>query len=121
VWAQKPVSGLRAELASRLWRFKVITGRIALETIKSYLVELLDTSMADENQGKEKEPSLADLITLSEASELSGLSPSHLRLLVSRGDIWGKKLGRNWFTTAQTVADYIKLDRKPGPKPQNSK
>lgn len=74
--------------------------------------------MSHENQENEKEPSLADLISLSEASELSGLSPSHLRLLVSRGDIWGKKLGRNWFTTAQTVSDYVKSDRKPGPKPQ---
>ena len=74
--------------------------------------------MTDDNHELDKEPSLADLITLSEASKLSGLSPSHLRLLVSRGDIWGKKLGRNWFTTEQAVTDYIKLDRKPGPKPQ---
>ena len=74
--------------------------------------------MSAENKGLDREPSLADLITLSEASDLSGLSPSHLRLLVSKGDIWGKKLGRNWFTTAQAVTSYIKLNRKPGPKPK---
>lgn len=65
-----------------------------------------------------KQPGLDELISLSEAAEISGLSPSQIRLLVSRGVIWGKKLGRNWFTTAQAVNDYLKLDRKPGPKPQ---
>jgi hypothetical protein len=63
-----------------------------------------------------EKPGLDELITLSQAGLLSGLSPSHLRLLVSKGDIWGTKLGRNWFTTAQAVNEYLKLDRKPGPK-----
>jgi len=61
-------------------------------------------------------PNLDDLISLSEAAKISGLSPNHLRLLVSERMIWGKKLGRNWFTTTQAVEDYLKLDRKPGPK-----
>ena len=64
------------------------------------------------------QPGLNELITLSEAADLSGLSPNHLRLLVSKGVIWGKKLGRNWFTTAQAIKEYLKQDRKPGPKPQ---
>ena len=50
-------------------------------------------------------PSLDELVSLKEAAELSGLSASHLRLLVSRGDIWGKKLGRNWVTTARAVEE----------------
>jgi hypothetical protein len=33
-------------------------------------------------------PNLDELISLREASEISGLSASHLRLLVSRGAIW---------------------------------
>jgi hypothetical protein len=64
------------------------------------------------------QPGLNELITLSEAADLSGLSPNHLRLLVSKGVIWGKKLGRNWFTTTPAVKEYLKRDRKPGPKPQ---
>ena len=64
------------------------------------------------------QPDLDDLISLSEAANLSGLSPNHLRLLVSSGVIWGKKLGRNWVTTARAVEEYTKLDRKPGPKPK---
>lgn len=74
--------------------------------------------MTDEkNTARNHQPGLDELISLSEAAEISGLSPSQIRLLVSRGVIWGKKLGRNWFTTAQAVKNYLKLDRKPGPKP----
>lgn len=52
-------------------------------------------------------PNLNELITLQEAAKLGGLSASHLRLLVSRGDIWGMKLGHNWLTTAQAVEEYL--------------
>ena len=69
-------------------------------------------------QNRKDQPGLEDLITLGEAVEISGLSPSHLRLLVSKGTIWGKKLGNHWFTTAQAINEYLKLDRKPGPKPR---
>ena len=64
------------------------------------------------------QPSLDELITLREAAGLSGLSTSHLALLVRRGDIWGVKLGHNWLTTAQAVKKYLARDRRPGPKPQ---
>ena len=57
-----------------------------------------------------------ELVSLKEAAELSGLSTSHLRLLVSRGEVWGKKIGRNWVTTAQAVQEYLSRDRRPGPK-----
>ncbi len=71
-----------------------------------------------ENESKKPEqPSLDDLISLTEAVQVSGLSPSQLRLLVTRGEIWGKKLGRNWFTTLQAVNDYLIKEHKPGPKP----
>jgi len=65
------------------------------------------------------QPSLDELISLREAAELSGLSTSHLRLLVSRGGMWGIKLGQNWFTTDQAVKEYVAQDRRPGPKPNN--
>ena len=63
-------------------------------------------------------PSLDELISLQEAVELSGLSASYLRLLVSGGDIWGMKLGRNWVTTAQAVEEFLSRDRRRGPKPK---
>lgn len=62
------------------------------------------------------EPGVGDLVSLRQAAELSGLSTSHLRLLVGRGDIWGVKLGRNWVTTARAVEEYLAQDRRPGPK-----
>ena len=62
------------------------------------------------------QPNLDELISLSEAAELSGFTTRHLRLLATNGEIWAKKLGRNWFTTAQAVQEYLARDRKPGPK-----
>ena len=64
------------------------------------------------------QPSLDELISLADAAEQSGLSPAQWRYLVSRGEVWGKKLGRNWFTTSQAVKEYLARDRRPGPKPR---
>ena len=59
---------------------------------------------------------VADLISLAEAAEICGLSQSHLRRLVSTGAIWGKKIGRNWVTTAEAVKEYKARGGRPGPK-----
>ena len=64
------------------------------------------------------QPGLDELISLSEAAKLSGLSHSHLRLLARSGDIWAKWLGRSWFTTEKAVQEYLAQDRRPGPKPK---
>jgi excisionase family DNA binding protein len=66
----------------------------------------------------DEQPNLSELISLSEAAKISGLSPSHLRLLVNQGEIWGKKFGRNWLTTEKAVREYMKRERRPGPKPK---
>jgi len=61
-----------------------------------------------------------ELIPLSKAAELSGLSQSHLTLLIRRGVVWGTKMGgRNWFTTEKAIRDYLTTDPKPGPKPKS--
>ena len=62
-----------------------------------------------------------NLIPLNKAAKLSGLSTSHLRLLVRQKQIWGRKLGRDWFTTEQAVREYLARDHKPGPKPSKKK
>lgn len=74
--------------------------------------------MPDHMKKGEYQPGLEELISLSQAAELSGLSADHLRRLVREGELWGKKLGRNWVTTAQAVNEYIARNRKPGPKPK---
>ena len=62
------------------------------------------------------QPKLDDLISLEEAAKLSGLTADHLRRLVREGDLWGKKIGRNWVTTEYAVKEYLARDRRPGPK-----
>ena len=68
-------STIRVDKNSTIWEF-------------DYMTHNADDSGFDQ-------PSLGELISLREATELSGLSASYLRLLVGRGDIWGMKLGRN--------------------------
>ena len=62
------------------------------------------------------QPGLEELIPLSKAAEVSRLSPDQLRRLAEQGQIWAKKLGRNWVTTEQAVQEYLAHDRRPGPK-----
>ena len=70
------------------------------------------------NKNSENQPRSDELVSLSEAARLSGLSPSYLRRLVTQGEIWGMKIGRNWVTTAQAVNQFLARERKPGPKPK---
>lgn len=61
----------------------------------------------------------AQLISVTAAARLSGLTPSFIRRLLRRGDIAGIKVGaRSWLTTEAAVRDYLKRDRRPGPKPK---
>jgi hypothetical protein len=76
--------------------------------------------MSEQTNKNEDQPKLDELISLSEAAELSGFTTRHLRYLAESGDLWARKLGHNWFTTAQAVKDYLARERRPGPKPQKS-
>ncbi len=55
-------------------------------------------------------------ISVAEASKISGLSVSHIRKLLRDGDIQGVKIGRDWSTTEEAVREYLKQERRPGPK-----
>lgn len=72
--------------------------------------------MTGSDKGSNDQPRLDELISLSEAAEFSGLSPGYLRILVRNGKLEGKKVGRNWVTTAQAVREYLARDRRRGPK-----
>ena len=54
-----------------------------------------------------------DLINLKEASIISGLSSDHLRRLMEKGTIAGKKMGRDWITADFYVVEYIKKKNRP--------
>ena len=78
--------------------------------------------MSSHDKGSDSsQPRLDDLIPLSKAAEISGLSHSHLRHCVRNGEIEGRKLGRDWFTTLQAVRVYEARNRRPGPKPSSNK
>jgi excisionase family DNA binding protein len=62
-----------------------------------------------------------DLISLQKAAGRTGLSASHLRLLVRQGKVWGIKVGRDWLTTERAVREYLAGDRRPGPKKLSSR
>jgi hypothetical protein len=62
------------------------------------------------------QPELNELISLQDAAKFSGLSQPHLALMIRRGMLWGKKIGRNWITTETAIKDYLAHNRKPGPK-----
>ena len=73
-----------------------------------------------DKEGGADQLGLNELITLQEAAKLSGLSYSHCRYLARNGELWAKKMGRDWFTTKQAVKEYLARDRRPGPKPKES-
>ena len=49
-----------------------------------------------------------ELIPLSEAAAISGLSFKHLGLLARQGKLRARKIGRNWVTTREAVAEYVR-------------
>jgi hypothetical protein len=47
------------------------------------------------------------LISLSDAATIAGLTMKHLGLLARRGDLKARKIGRNWVTTRAAVEEYL--------------
>jgi len=62
-----------------------------------------------------------ELIPLSEAAATSGLSVKHLGLLARRGRLRARKIGRNWVTTSEAVADYLRDSSKRSKDPYKYK
>lgn len=61
------------------------------------------------------------MISLSEAATEFGFSAGHLRFLVSRGEVTGRKIGRNWVTTRGAVAAYMRDSLKRSKDPHKRK
>lgn len=70
-----------------------------------------------ESDRNDEQPNLKELITFTEAAHLSGFTDRHLRKLASQNELWSIKLGRNWFTTAKAISEYLARNRKRGRKP----
>ena len=67
---------------------------------------------------KNQNPEINDLISLKQASEISGLSHDHLRRLAEQGKIDSKKIGRNWITTKDAITKYME-QKKPRGRPKS--
>ncbi len=50
---------------------------------------------------------MGGLISLTEASEISGLGADYLRKIAETGRLKAKKIGRNWVTTSAAVTEYL--------------
>ena len=67
-----------------------------------------------ETKWEEYQPTINELITLRQASEISGLTTSHLRRLLGIQKIWGIKIDSIWITTEyaiQTILRHILRDK----------
>jgi predicted HTH domain antitoxin len=69
-------------------------------------------------EGDPLEDLTSKLISVTRAAEISGLTPGYIRRLLRNNIIEGKKIGRDWFTTEETIREYLATERRPGPKPQ---
>lgn len=63
---------------------------------------------------------MSDWISVNQAAEYTGYTPSHIRLLLRTDQIKGRKFGRDWFTTKQALDEYLATNPKPGPAPKPS-
>lgn len=68
--------------------------------------------------GGSQRPAFEDLILVNTAAARCGLSAGHIRRLIRDGEVWGVKLDIYWYTTEQTVREYLARDIKPGPRPK---
>ena len=66
-----------------------------------------------ENKWKNYQPRFKDLISLRQASEITGLTTNHLRLMISRGKLWARKIDSFWVTTEEALSDYLENRAKP--------
>lgn len=60
----------------------------------------------------------SEMITVSEASQLSGYTAQHVRLLIRQGLINARRAGGIWLIEASSLRSYLESNPKPGPKSQ---
>jgi len=63
-----------------------------------------------------EEDPLPEWISVKEAAEYTGYTPRHIRNLLASGLVEGRKFGRDWFTTAKALDEYMATDPRPGPQ-----
>jgi excisionase family DNA binding protein len=64
-------------------------------------------------------PDGRDLLSTTEAHQISGLSRDHIGLMIRQGHIEAMKVGNYWFIFEESLKRYLASPRKPGPKPKS--
>jgi len=54
-----------------------------------------------------KMENLNKVISLNQASKISGYHSDYLSALIRKGEIKGRKVGGSWFTTIEDINDYV--------------
>ena len=55
-------------------------------------------------------------VTTTEAAQISGYHVEHIRRLIRDGHILARKWGKEWMVDKSSLLDYLKIEKKPGPK-----
>ena len=64
---------------------------------------------------------MADWITTTEAAELSGYHPDHIRRLIRAGEVKAQKFGEVWQVDHGSLIAYIRAAEKSGDKRRGAK
>lgn len=70
--------------------------------------------MSEETTKPDPLDDLSKLISITRASEISGLTPGYIRRLLRQERLVGKKVGRDWFTTEESMQEFLDTDRRRG-------
>lgn len=57
-----------------------------------------------------------DYLTTPQAAKRSGLSMVHIRRLITKGQLDGFQIGRDWLVYTDSLEKYMATPHKPGPK-----
>lgn len=60
---------------------------------------------------------MPDWITVKQAADILIVKPDRVRKLCRAGKLKTERFGRAWMVSRESVIDYKKTYRKPGPKP----
>lgn len=56
-----------------------------------------------------------NLISVTDAAAIGHLTPSYIRRLLRTGQLFGKKLDSDWFTTEKAIRDFLTPSTDTGP------
>jgi hypothetical protein len=62
-----------------------------------------------------------EYIATPDAAQRSGLSRVYIAQLLRRGILEGFHFGRDWFVYTDSLEQFLKTKRRPGPKPGSKK